>query len=455
MDWWRDAKLGLFIHWGPYTRLQGRWQGKPLGWCAEWARHSARIPDQAYRELATDWNPTHLDTDRWADLARQAGMGYVVLTAKHHDGFCLYDSAHTRFSLRHARAGRDALAELQHSCSARGLKLGCYYSPRDWDHADYMPYQAFAKPGPRYGGRFGFPRNALTGAIDMFGEKPEYVLTPDDFHDCGCQACIAGLPLTTRATAPPVDVQRYLAYYHAQLDESISRYDPALLWFDGCDFAPEHTNGVELIAKLRTQRPDLIINDRSGVQADFGIHEGKIPATGEARDWESCQTLSGSWGWDPLQPVTRSADEVIRMLCATVGRGGNLLLNVGPDDQGVVHDAEVAILRRLGAWMQRFGAAIRGSRATTHQATDCHVLRNGADLQVLWTGAAHEDLLLPGLCLPAGCQVELPGYSGFVPWRTGADGQSVLLLSQLPAAAVAGEPALALRLRAAAVLLDV
>ena len=195
----------------------------------------------------------------------------------------------------------------------------------------------------------------------------------------------------------------------------------------------------------------MIINDRSGVEADFGIHECKIPETGDARDWESCQTLSGSWGWDPLQPVGRNSDDVIRMLCTTVGRGGNLLLNVGPDDEGVVHEEEVAILRRLGKWMERFGTAIRGSRvavlpAGQAPAPDCHVVSTGTDLHVLWTGERGADVMVSGLHLNPGSRVELPEYAGSVPWRQGPDGNSVLLVSQVPAAAWADEPAIALRL---------
>lgn len=142
-------------------------------------------------------------------------MGCVVLTAKHHDGYCLFDSAHTDFSLPRSRAKRDVVAELQRSCAERGLKMGCYYSPRDWDHPDYMPYEHFDQPGPRYGGCFGFSRNKATGPIDMYGLKPGYAVTADDFHDCGCIACTNNLPLAPRAT-PVGDLQKYLSYYHAQ-----------------------------------------------------------------------------------------------------------------------------------------------------------------------------------------------------------------------------------------------
>jgi alpha-L-fucosidase len=317
LQWFKDAKLGIFIHWGVYS-LIGR---------HEWARHRLQIPQAEYDKYAKRFDPVNFDADQWMAMFKNAGARYVVVTSKHHDGFSLYRSKVSDYDLEITPYKGDLLKDLADSARRAGMRLGFYHSVMDWHHPDYRPRRDWETPRPREGG------NNL----------------------------------------------RYVAFMKDQLRELLTGYgDVALLWFDGeWEHTLAETRSEEDVHQLiRSLQPNTLVNDRlyerrPGNKADFGTPEQFVPATG-LRDpagkpipWESCVTINrDSWGYNKYETEFKTPRELVRMLIEVASKGGNLLLNVGPMPDGRIQTEFMSRLTALGDWMQVNGEAIYGTTAS-------------------------------------------------------------------------------------------
>ncbi len=355
MAWFRDARFGMFIHWGPYSALGGEYRGQPVGWIAEWIQHTARIPLAEYETMAHAFNPVKFDAREWVSLAREAGMKYIAITAKHHDGFCLWDTRLTGYNLVQGTPfHRDAIAELARECERQGLKFGVYYSVRDWHHPDWpLRYEHLNPPHKGYG----------------YAASP---WTSNWVSQCGCPSCRKSKPFPDDFDPRPVaaaDMNRYLDYMRGQLTELLTRCGPvSLMWFDAQDIRDPALGRVkEMIATMRRLNPNVIISDRIGPDGtefgDYGVHEGGVPGTGAAREWETCMTLNNTWGYSKFDEHWKSAAELIHTLVETTSKNGNFLLNVGPDGEGVIPAGSAGRLREVGRWMAENADSIRGCGA--------------------------------------------------------------------------------------------
>jgi alpha-L-fucosidase len=330
MAWWRQAKFGMFIHWGVYSVPAGEWDGKTD--YAEWIMESAHIPASRYEQFAKEFDPVKFDAKAWVKTAKDAGMKYLVITSKHHDGFCLWPTKLTDWSICRTpwwqRTHRDPLQELSDECRRQGIKFCLYYSIMDWHSSDW-------------------------------GRRR---------------------PWNDVATGEP-DMDRYVTYMKGQLKELVTRYHPAVLWFDGeweSPWTPER--GEDLWNYLRALDPHLIINNRIGKAragmegmdqgnehiGDFGTPEQQIPPAGfgPGVDWETCMTMNNHWGYNQNDQHWKSPATIIRNLCDIASKGGNYLLNVGPTSEGVIPQPCVERLGEVGQWMKVNGAAIYGSGPT-------------------------------------------------------------------------------------------
>jgi len=330
MEWWRDARFGMFIHWGLYAIPAGEWDGKTNH--AEWIRHSAQIPMETYDKFVDQFNPIEFDADEWARMAKDAGMKYMVITSKHHDGFCLWPSEHTEYDIESTPFKRDILGELTEACRKHGVRMCFYHSIMDWHHPNYP--------------RRGWEKDRADQQVDM---------------------------------------DKYTAYMKAQLKELIERYDPAVLWFDGeWEGAWTHERGVDLYEYVRSLKPDIIVNNRvdkgrrgmqgmtkdSKFRGDFGTPEQEIPHTGmPGVDWESCMTMNRHWGWNKNDKAWKSSTDLIRKLVDITSKGGNFLLNIGPKADGTFPDAAVERLAAIGDWMDVNGESIYGTSASPFKHT--------------------------------------------------------------------------------------
>lgn len=327
MDWWRDARFGMFIHWGLYAIPAGTWQGTPVGGVGEWIMESARIPVGDYEPLRDRFDPVRFDAAQWARLARRAGMKYLVITTKHHDGFCLFDSALTDYDVGGAPFARDVMQELAAACRREGIRIGWYHSIMDWHHPDYLPRRPW-DPRP----------------------------------------------------ATDADFDRYVAYLRGQVRELLTGYGPIdIMWFDG-EWEPTwtHALGRGMDDYVRQLQPDIIVNNRvdtgrQGMEGltrpgefagDFGTPEQQIPPEGlPGLDWETCMTMNDTWGYRSDDHDWKSADELIRILADTASKGGNFLLNVGPTALGEIPAPSVQRLEAVGDWLDANGESIYGTSA--------------------------------------------------------------------------------------------
>ena len=301
MQWFTDAQFGLFIHYGVYSTLGGEWQGKPVPKYAEWIQCWGKITPEEYIPLAANFRPEKLDADLWVKTAKEAGMKYMVITSKHHEGFCLWDSAHTEYDLGEANDfDRDILGELKSACEKHGIKFGTYYSIIDWHH-----------PSQR---------------AEMASKRP-----------------------------PMNDKEAYVQYMKAQLKELIDRYDPAIMWFDG-DWVPWWTmdDGQDLYRYLRKLSPNMIINNRVAkrkkFKKDYGTPENQTPGAALDHIWEACWTVNHSWGFKKSDTKWKSTTELLQKQIDINTKGGNLLLNVGPHADGTWPDASIRQLKEMGQW---------------------------------------------------------------------------------------------------------
>lgn len=314
MDWWENAKFGLFIHWGVYSVPAGVYKGQEVRGIGEWIMNHAKIPMAEYQKYASQFNPVKYDPEAWVKMAKDAGMKYIVITSKHHDGFALFDSKVTKWNVVDATPyGKDILKPLAKACKKEGMKLGFYYSQaQDWNH-----------PGGAATGGHWDP--AQSGSMDEYIDK---IAVP-------------------------------------QVKEILSRYgEIAILWWDTpTDMTKER---AEKFLPVLAKYPNLITNDRlgGGIKGDTETPEQYIPATGfSGRHWEVCMTMNDTWGYKTNDHNWKSTKDLILKLSDIVSKGGNFLLNVGPTSEGEIPQPSIDRLRQVGEWMKVNGDAIYGTSA--------------------------------------------------------------------------------------------
>ncbi|HUT54145.1 MAG TPA: alpha-L-fucosidase [bacterium] len=319
LSWWREARFGMFIHWGVYAVAAGVWKGKRVPSIGEWIMHTARIPVKEYETLAPEFNPVKFDAREWARIAKNAGMKYMVITSKHHDGFCMFDSKLTTWDIMDATPfKRDVIRELSQACRDEGVRFGLYHSILDWHH-------------------------------------------PDQDRD----------------------FNKYMAYMEGQVTELLTNYGPICsLFYDG-DWIRQwnKSRATELEALTRKLQPAIIINNRVGKRSplaalpgisalapqdrwgDYDTPEQFIPKKPPARDWETCMTMNDTWGYKQYDDNWKPASDLVRNLIDIAGKGGNFLLNVGPTAEGVIPEPSIERLAAMGQWLQVNGDSIYGTTA--------------------------------------------------------------------------------------------
>jgi alpha-L-fucosidase len=332
MAWWREARFGMFIHWGLYAIPAGEWKGETNH--AEWILHTAQIPVKEYEKFSSRFNPVKFNAEEWVRTAKEAGMKYIVITSKHHDGFCLFDSLLTDYDVIDTTPfKRDILKELADECHRQNIKICWYYSIMDWHHPDYLPRRKWENR-PVQGANF----------------------------------------------------DRYMEYLKGQVKELLDHYgDIGVMWFDG-EWEETWTGerGRDLYMYVRSLQPSIIINNRVGkgragmagtydpeaAAGDFGTPEQEIPETGLGYDWETCMTMNDHWGYNKHDNSWKSSKDLIQKLVDVASKGGNFLLNVGPTAEGLFPQPSIERLRDMGRWMRTNGESIYGSTASLFECLD-------------------------------------------------------------------------------------
>ena len=335
--WFQHDRFGLFIHWGTYS-LAAR---------HEWIKNMEAIPDDVYNKYFKFFDPDLYDPSLWADAASDAGMKYFVITTKHHEGFCLWDSEFTDYKATNTPYGKDVLTPMVDAFREKNMKVGFYHSLLDWHHPEYTVDECHAL------------RN-----------NAEYV-----------------------ENAKNRDVSKYTDYLHAQSKELLTKFGKIdILWYDFSIGPSKRFPGKgknewrseELISMIRGIQPEIIINDRLEIDQDVKTPEQYQPrkwveVDGKPVVWEACQTFSGSWGYHRDEQTWKSVDMLVQLLIDTVSKGGNLLLNVGPTGRGEFDERALNCLSGMGKWMKSHNRSIYGcTQAPSEFVTpqDCRLTYN-------------------------------------------------------------------------------
>ena len=342
MQWWREARFGMFIHWGPYAVWAGVYHGneqKKGG--AEWIMNRSKIPVAEYQQAAATFNPVNYDPESWVLLAKEAGMKYIVITAKHHDGFAMFKSQASSFNIADFTPyKKDVLQALAKACKKHQMKLGFYYSQaQDWNNPGGAVARKLASEG--WANPDSARIDAFTAANNGHWDPAQLTSTMDEYID--------------RVAVP-------------QVRELLTNYgEVAVLWWDTPTGMTDE-NAVKLQALLKLQ-PNIITNDRlkrPNFPGDTGTPEQKIPKPGELgdKDWETCMTMNGTWGYRTNDDKWKSPETLIHNLCDIASKGGNYLLNVGPDALGRIPQPSIDRLKAVGAWMKVNSEAIYATHAS-------------------------------------------------------------------------------------------
>ena len=297
LRWWREVRFGMFIHWGPVSL-----KGTEIGWSRGGERRgrtgTGSIPVEIYDNLYRQFNPVKFNADQWVQIAKDAGMKYLVFTSKHHDGFSMFDSKLTDYKITNSPFKRDVVKELADACHKAGLKLGFYYSPVDWYHPDYRTAQ----------------------------------------H------------------------ARYIEFLHGQIRELCTNYGRVdIIWFDGLGGKADDWDSENLFRIIRSLQPHAIINNRAGLPGDHDTPEQRIGRFQTGRAWETCMTLGRQWAWKPDDQI-KSSQQCIQTLVRVVGGDGNFLFNVGPMPDGRIEPRQAERLREIGRWLSKYGQSIYATR---------------------------------------------------------------------------------------------
>ncbi len=310
---WQDDRFGMFIHWGPVSLTEKE---------ISWSRGGKGTPVEVYDALYKKFNPEKFNADEWVAAAKAAGMKYIVLTTKHHDGFCLWDSKLTDYTIMNTPFKRDVVKELAEACKKQGIKFGCYYSVPDTHHPGY-PYD-------------------LTGRGHPMREK--------------------------------YDLDAYHKYLMGQTEELIKNYGPLVtVWYDtdGTVSQVYGKRGFEVINMARKLQPDILIDERTGAPGDYSTPEQRVGGFNMTRPWESCMTISAHnhWAWGGEKDGVKPAGSVITMLAQCAGGDGNMLLNVGPRPDGMIDPEQVEAIRKVGDWLKVNGEGIYATRGGPYMPT--------------------------------------------------------------------------------------
>jgi alpha-L-fucosidase len=336
VQWWRDAKFGMFIHWGVYSLPGGEWKGKKVSGYAEHLMRKEKIARAEYLQLAHQFNPVKFNAEQWILHAKKAGMKYFIITSKHHDGFAMFDSKVSDFDIiDQTPFKRDPMAELAAAARKHGIKFGFYYSHAfDWEHPDAPGNDwEYKNPG---------------GDLNLYGGRDWYDLHPD--------LLVKARKYVDEKAIP-------------QITELLTKYHPDILWFDTPQKLPVSEN-VRILKAIRAVDSNVVVNGRlvrSG-SANFGDYKNTadrpaefFPVTG---DWEAIPTTNESYGYHKFDSSHKPVAHFIQLLASAASRGGNLLMNIGPKGDGSFDERDLAILRGIGAWMTKNGESIYGTKAT-------------------------------------------------------------------------------------------
>ncbi len=336
MRCWQEMRFGMFIHWGPVSLT-----GREIGWS-----RGAQTPVEEYDNLYKRFNPTKFNADEWVAIAKAAGMKYIVLTTKHHDGFCLWDTQFTDYNIMHSPFKRDVVRELSDACKREGIAFGAYYSVCDWHHPD-------------------FPLTSPGG----------------------------------NTKRKKFDLDAYNRYLLGQTQELVTKYGPLLtIWND----MPQmfQGRGVATIKLARTLQPNILVNNRTGDGGDYDTPEQTIGAFRMDRPWESCMTISasGQWAWGGPKDGVKPLAACLLMLIRCAGGDGNMLLNIGPEPTGAIESCQMERLKEIGAWLAKYGQSIYGTRGGPYKpAKQVVSTRHGRTVYLHVLAWPEEVLTLPAL----------------------------------------------------------